>query len=289
MILQFNLNSLIRSLLPNNWSGPTVDLISVIVHLILVTLIFLIAKRFIQLNFVEKLTKKIRTKKNINYQRSKTINNIFSNLSIYILYFIYFYIVLGLLGFPVETLIAGAGIAGVAIGLGAQDLITDMINGFFIVFENQFVVGDLIEIPSESITGTVEEVGIRTTLVKAASGDLYYVPNSLITVINNKTRHNRQILIEIPYLDENNITDFEKAIQLATEEIYQEYPEIIVEQPNIVGFRPGPMQSFIYRIAFIVSKGEDYRHTSIFYGEYLKKLQIKGLKIPASVYDGASL
>lgn len=289
MFLQFNLNNFIRNLLPDSWSYVTLDIVSVIIHLILVTLIFFIVKRFIQLNFVEKLTQRINYRKKINIQRSKTINNIFSNLLLYLLYFIYFYIVLSLLGFPVGTLIAGAGIAGVAIGLGAQDLITDMINGFFILFEDQFVVGDLVEIPSENITGTVEELGIRTTIIKAASGDLFYVPNSLITIINNKTRHNKQILIEIPYLDENNINDFEQAIRSVTEEVYSEYKGVIVEAPTIVGFRPGPMQSFIYRIAYTVNKGEDYKHTSLFYREYLTKLQTKGIKIPSSIYDESSL
>ena len=79
----------------------------------------------------------------------------------YVLYFFLVYCLLSILGVPVSSLLAGAGLAGVALGLGAQGFLSDVVNGFFILLENQFEVGDAVEVGA--VTGLVSTVGIRTT------------------------------------------------------------------------------------------------------------------------------
>lgn len=285
MTLQFNLNKFIHYLLPEDWPESVIEMTVFTTRLLIIILFFMIMRRFINNIFDEDFTNKVISKTGHDPKRANTINTLTKNLSMYILYFFVIYALLTNLGFPVGSLLAGAGIAGVAIGLGAQDLITDMINGFFIIFENQFKVGDLVEIPSEEIIGSVKSVGIRTTIIEAASGDIYYIPNSLITTVNNKSRSHRQILIEIPIADETDIKLFETAIESITGDVYQQYQDIIIEEPNIVGIVRGPDLTFNYRIAFKVKVGEDYLHTSKFYRHYILDLQARNIKIPSSVYD----
>ncbi|HYG70707.1 MAG TPA: mechanosensitive ion channel domain-containing protein, partial [Actinomycetota bacterium] len=87
-------------------------------------------------------------------------------------------------------LLAGAGIAGVALGFGAQSLVKDFLSGFFILFENQFGIGDVVEIGTSSgpIAGTVEDLSLRTTSVRASDGTLHIVPNGNIQVVGNDSR-----------------------------------------------------------------------------------------------------
>ncbi|MFL2128044.1 MAG: mechanosensitive ion channel family protein [Ruoffia tabacinasalis] len=282
---QLNLEAILRNFMPEETSENIIYFGTILLRLIIITIIFLVVKYIIESFFDANPAGRISIRGKQSPQRIKTINTLLRNFSMYILYFLFIYYLLTALGFPVGTLLAGAGIAGVAIGLGAQDLINDMINGFFIIFENHFEVGDFVQIPAEEITGTIEDVGIRTTTIQAASGDKFYIPNSLITTVNNKSRSTRQVTIEIPVADETEFKTFEAEMEDITQMIYEKYNEVMRDEPSIVGFVRGVDQTFNYRIAFTVATGEDYMHTSIFYREYLFALQEQDFKIPSSVYD----
>lgn len=285
MFTPTNITQLLNNFLPEDTPENVLSLSSFIIYLLLIIILFIIAKNLLEKFFDANPAGRIDFRNKQSVQRVWTINNLLRNFTMYILYFIFAYYLLSALGFPVRTLLAGAGIAGVAIGLGAQDLINDMINGFFIIFENLFEVGDLVEITGEDIVGTIKDLGIRTTTIEAASGDTYYIPNSQITIINNKSRKIRQITIEIPVADETDFKKFEETVASITQSIAEKYDTILQGKPSIVGFVRGVDQTFNYRVAFVVSVGEDYMHTSIFYREYLYGLQENAIKIPSSVYD----
>lgn len=280
-----NISQILNNFLPKDTAEEILSLSSFIIYLLIIITFFLIAKYLLEKFFDANPAEKIDFRNKQSAQRVLTINTLLKNFTMYILYFIFVYYLLSALGFPVKTLLAGAGIAGVAIGLGAQDLINDMINGFFIIFENLFEVGDLVEVTGENIIGTVKDLGIRTTTIETGSGDTYYIPNSQVVIVNNKSRKNRLITIEIPLADESDFQSFEDTIASITQSIAEKYQSILREEPTIVGFVRGVDQTFNYRITFLVNAGEDYMHTSIFYRAYLYGLQEQDIKIPSSVYD----
>jgi small-conductance mechanosensitive channel len=94
--------------------------------------------------------------------------------------------VLGVLGINLTPLIASAGVVGVGIGLGAQSLFKDIINGIFILVENQYNVGDTVKLAS--LTGTVEDLSLRLTTLRDGDGTLYFIPNSQIATVSNLSR-----------------------------------------------------------------------------------------------------
>jgi small conductance mechanosensitive channel len=94
--------------------------------------------------------------------------------------------ILGILGIDTKSLLGAAGLIGVGIGLGAQSLFKDIINGIFILIENQFNVGDTVTLAS--LTGTVEDLTLRITTLRDANGTLYYIPNSQIATVSNLSR-----------------------------------------------------------------------------------------------------
>ncbi|MCR4436739.1 MAG: mechanosensitive ion channel family protein [Clostridiales bacterium] len=131
-----------------------------------------------------------------------------------------------------STVLAAAGIGGVALGFGAQSLIKDMLAGFFIIFENQYVVGDLITI--DNMNGTVEEMELRVTKIRNYNGDLYIIPNGEIKKVTNHTRGNKAVIVDIPVAYS---TDLGKAVDAANRVCTRVSGEFdtIVEPPEVLG------------------------------------------------------
>lgn len=94
-------------------------------------------------------------------------------------------------GVDVRTILAGAGVIGLALGFGAQTLVKDCLSGFFLILDNVLMVGDVVEIESQS--GVVERVGLRLTLVRSETGKLWYIPNGSITKVGNASRNGPRI------------------------------------------------------------------------------------------------
>lgn len=287
MILQqIALNNWINRLVRQEWDEVAIEISTFILHFAVITLLFLVAKRLIDTVFKDRMNSRIKIiSKRASVQRVKTLSTVAKNALTYVLYFIYAYALLNLFGFPIATLLASAGIAGVAFGLGAQSFVTDVISGFFMILENQMEVGDLVQIPEDDITGTVINTGIRTTTLKAANGNEYYIPNGEIRIINNMSRQAMQVMIELPLFDDMPFNTLKEVVARVTQTIETNYAEELQEVPFIVGVVRGEHQSFNYRVSFSVKNGEQYRLTSEFYELYFIALQENNIKFPDNTFD----
>jgi small-conductance mechanosensitive channel len=165
------------------------NLLTKVISLLILFVLFYIAKKLLHAA-VKKIVKPSLKFSNRDAGRQKTISRLLENVFNYILYFFLVYCILSILGLPVSSLLAGAGIAGVAIGMGAQGFLSDVINGFFILFERQLDVGDEVVLTNGPITvsGKVVSVGIRTTQLRGEDQALHFVPNRNITVVSNFSR-----------------------------------------------------------------------------------------------------
>lgn len=153
-----------------------------------IILIFLVIKTIIAIlnRVVEKNIYTKETLKKSSYGRIVTITELIKKTIKFGLYFIGFVFVLDALNINTTSLIATAGIGSVAIGIGAQALVKDFINGFLIIVENQYSIGDLII--AAGCEGVVEELDVRTTKLRAFDGQLFIIPNREISVVTNKQR-----------------------------------------------------------------------------------------------------
>jgi small conductance mechanosensitive channel len=131
----------------------------------------------------------------IRAQQLKTLSGIVYSAGVFIIIFNALLQVLPVFGINIGPLLASAGVAGLAIGFGAQTLVKDVINGFFILMENQYEVGDVIR--TGGITGTVENMTLRKTLVRDEQGALSTIPNSTINVVSNLTRDWAQVALHV--------------------------------------------------------------------------------------------
>ncbi|MFH0395684.1 mechanosensitive ion channel family protein [Streptococcus sp. A34] len=214
--------------------------------------------------------------------RQKTISRLVESMLSYLLYFILIYCILSILGLPVTSLLAGAGIAGVAIGMGAQGFLSDLVNGFFILVERQFDVGDVVKLTNGpiTITGTVVSMGIRTSQVRDADGTLHFIPNRNILVVSNQSRGDMRAQVDIP-LKFN--TDLDRVAQVIEEVNRRE----LGKNDQITGITVlGPQNTatgqFVYRINLFVANGQQSKVYHKFLGFYQDALRQAGIDLPTA-------
>lgn len=209
--------------------------LNIIGKLFKIVLIFVLIKLILALvnGIIEKA---IKNKKEVNLfannKRANTIKEILKKIIKYILYFIGIVMVLDLFNINTSSILATAGIGGIAIGFGAQSLVRDIITGFFILFEDQYAVGDYVKI--ETFEGTVEELGVRVTKLRAFSGELHIIPNGKIQVVTNKTRGAMRALVKVPIAYEENIDRVISVLEKVCVEL-GESNDNILEGPKILG------------------------------------------------------
>lgn len=168
-------------------------------------------------------------------RRRQTLETLLDNIVRYVTYFLFGIISLQTLGAHVEALLAGAGIAGIAVGFGAQSLIRDVLTGTFILFEDQYAVGDVVQI--NGFTGTVESIGLRLTKLKAWTGEVALVPNGQVQQVTNYSKHNSIAIVDVPVIYG---TDIDMALNIMTGVMMQ----LKRENEDIVGdIQPVGIQS----------------------------------------------
>jgi small-conductance mechanosensitive channel len=136
-----------------------------------------------------------RASQAVRSQQIQTLAGVINSVGVFIVVFVAVLMVLEQLGLNLAPLLASAGIAGLAIGFGAQTLVKDVINGFFILLENQYDVGDVIRIAG--VKGTVEAMSMRSTTLRDDDGTIHIVPNSEIHIVSNTTRDWSQFAMRV--------------------------------------------------------------------------------------------
>ncbi len=129
-------------------------------------------------------------------QRAATVGDVLANLVRAVVWTVAALIILDEFGINLAPLLAGAGIAGVAIGFGAQSLVKDMFSGVFILLEDQYGVGDLITI-TDKVSGTVEDLSVRTTRLRSADGTVWFVPNGEIRQVGNVSKDWSRAVVDL--------------------------------------------------------------------------------------------
>lgn len=151
-----------------------------------------------------------------NEKRSETLHKLVKSAVRYTVYFIAFFQILATVGVNTTSIVASAGIASVAIGFGAQNLVKDIISGFFIILEGQFDVGDNVKIYNQAAfiaEGSVLSLGLRSTKIRSKGGEIYFIPNGTINQVINYSLTYNLAICEFPINIEKTIEDLENEVQ----------------------------------------------------------------------------
>src|SRR3954467_9675871 len=165
-------------------------------------------------------------------QRIEALASVLRSLTTFVIYAVAAFMILGEVGIELGPLIAGAGIIGVALGFGSQSLVRDFLSGVFILVEDQFGVGDIVDLGEAS--GVVDAVSLRTTRLRAVDGTLWHVPNGEIRRVGNKSQHWSRALIDLDVAYDTEIEHAEAVIASVAHEIAAEDSDVI-EEPEVWG------------------------------------------------------
>ncbi|MFM1796062.1 MAG: hypothetical protein RLZZ340_739 [Actinomycetota bacterium] len=170
-------------------------------------------------------------------QRARTLASVMSNLITWSLVLFAAGSVLGELGVAVGALVASAGILGAALGFGAQSLVRDLISGLFIIFEDQFGVGDSVDLGEA--TGVIENVGLRVTQVRDVNGVLWYVRNGEIIRVGNHSQGWARVVLDIPFSYNVKIDKAQATILEAATELYKDnsFAKRMLSKPEVWGIQ----------------------------------------------------
>jgi small conductance mechanosensitive channel len=160
-------------------------------------------------------------------QKGRTLVPLLQSVCQYVLYFGSVLTMLGVLGVDTRPILAGAGILGLAVGLGAQNLVTDVVSGFFILFENQYLVGDMVKIGEA--TGTVEEVGIRVTEIRDEYGKLHIIPNGQIKGVVSYSKGYVNAVVDVKLPAGRSLDGVFRAMADAGRRLRMRRPEVLAD------------------------------------------------------------
>lgn len=254
-----------------DWNKIGQNLLSIIWQLAITTLIF-----YLLSHFGHKLINNYLAKRNtLKNKRSKTIAALINSIFQYTLIFFYLFGVLSILGVPVGTLLASAGIFSLALGMGAQGFVSDLVNGFFILSEDQFDVGDLVQIGTN--VGTVVQLGLRTTRLKGSDGSIIYIPNRNITIVQNLAHGGVALDINLDLSTKNDIDKVTSLIKECNRNIQPE-KKTIVQGPVIIGVTEQTGTKFVYCVHFQVKPGKNSAVRNLYLTKYIETLRENGIE-----------
>ena len=262
-----------------NWDAIVATLIEKSLSILFLIFLFFIIQRIVKY-LIDRTYANYSKKQHFSESRLKTLHTLIINAFQYTLFFFFIYSLLTIVGVPVGSLLAGAGIAGVAIGLGAQGFMNDLITGFFIILEQQMDVGDYIRLLALNIEGTVTSVGLRTTQIKAVDGTVHFIPNRNITTISNLSRANMQVLIDVRINPEEGYEKICEVITEVNETLKEKYIESIQTGPDIFGMVDLGNGNFAVRTTMYVLNGKQFAVKEEFLAQYIKALTEAGFTIP---------
>lgn len=209
------------------WNFVISASIKILIILLVSYIVTFIGKRIITRIF----TLKVKTL-NQNERRQKTIVKLLHSTLSYLVYFSAIIAILSSVNINIGGLLAGAGIAGLAIGFGAQSLVKDIITGFFIILEDQFGVGDYIRL--NQAEGTVIEIGLRTTKIVGTTGEQYIIPNGQITDVINYSVNNSKAIIDMQVAIDADIEKVERIVKEYLKTLPPKHEEL-VDVPTFLG------------------------------------------------------
>lgn len=210
--------------------------------------------------------------------RMPTLQGLVNSVIFYVVSFIAIVMVLSRMGVNIASILAAAGVLGIAVGFGAQTLVKDVITGFFIIFENQFSVGEYVRV--NTMEGMVEEIGLRITKIKCFDGSLFIIPNGSITEVVNYCRDNIRVLVDVNISYDSPVEKAQAALTAALELYYAGHSEILTVKPTVLGVQALEESAVTLRIigfTLPMKQWEVERDIRLLAKETLNK---EGIKIP---------
>ena len=262
------------------------NLLRVIVILLLAWLLMQVSRKLIRMfrNYMN-----TRTDSAEETRRIETLARVFRYISTVVISLVAGMLALSELGISIAPILGAAGVVGLAVGFGAQSLIKDYFNGFFMLLENQIRQGDVVEICGK--TGTVEDITLRYVCLRDNEGSVHYVPNGQITAVTNKSRDYAFALVDVGIAYRENLDDVIAVMREVGSALRADAAvgPIILDDIEIQGIQDFADSAVILRCRFKTIALEQWNVRRAFLGKLKQAFDAHGIEIPyphLTVYAG---
>jgi small conductance mechanosensitive channel len=211
-------------------------------------------------------------------QRMDALSGVLRSVISFVIGVIAGFMILGEVGIDLRPLLAGAGILGLAIGFGAQSLVKDFLSGVFILVEDQFGVGDIVQIDADA-SGTVELVSLRTTRLRAVDGTVWHVPNGQIAKVGNKSQLWSRSLLDVEVAYDTDIDHAKQVIQETADTVWKEQDSVL-EQPDLWGVEALGANGVTIRLVVKTTPAEQWRISRLLRERINSAFDEAGIEIP---------
>ena len=213
-------------------------------------------------------------------QRLETIARTFSTVTALVILAISIVMGLAVWGVPIAPIVASLSVVGIAIGFGAQDFVKDVIAGLFVLIEDQYAIGDVVELAG--VSGTVVEIRLRTTVLRGLDGSVYHIPNGAVRVATNLTYEYSSVVIDVAVAYEESL---DRAIAVITDEaaLLADDPDWgprLIEQPTVLGVDELADSGVIVRVVMTTDPDERWTVKREFLRRIKNRLDAEGIEIP---------
>ena len=217
-------------------------------------------------------------------RRTATVVGIIATTALVVAWFVFLLVLLDAFGVSIAPLIASAGIIGVALGFGAQTLVKDTISGMFIFLEAQYDVGDIVDLTTDTdtVSGTIERLNLRTTSVRQYDGSLSIIPNGTIQITNNRTRGWGRAVVDIRLALTVDADDVRKVIEALFDEIVDEPPlvEWLRDRPEVLGITQMTDVAQVLRISAETTPSHRVDTERFLREKIVARIADEGIKVP---------
>ena len=213
-------------------------------------------------------------------QRTRTLGSVLNNFAGWTIGIIVVLMVLSEAGLSITPLIASAGIIGAALGFGAQSLVKDMLNGMFMVFEDQLGVGDVVNVGE--VSGVVERLGVRVTEIRDVNGTLWFVRNGEINRVGNYSQDWARVILDIPVPYYSDVSKVQERL-LDTARAFRMRPEWkrkVLEDPEVWGIESISAEALVVRLVLKVRGGEQWAAKRALHADIKNTLDKEGIDLP---------
>jgi len=215
-------------------------------------------------------------------QRAETIGAVLRSIITILIWSIAVLTVLEILGINLAPLLAGAGIAGIALGFGAQSLVKDFLSGMFMLMEDQYGVGDVID--TGVATGTVEGVSLRTTRLRDVDGVVWHVPNGAITRVGNKSQQWSRAVVDVPVAFEADTGAATDVIHSVAQAVWRdpEFAAVILAEPSVLGVESLAPGRVVIRVVVRTQPQQQWRVEREMRTRIKSALDAAGIALPSA-------
>jgi small conductance mechanosensitive channel len=221
-------------------------------------------------------------------QRAQTMGSLLKSIVSGVVVAVAATMMLSELGVDIAPIVASAGIIGVALGFGSQTLVKDFLSGIFMIFEDQYGVGDVVDLGEAS--GTVEAVGLRITRLRDVNGVVWYVRNGEILRVGNKSQGFAQVVIDMPVAHDTDLERARTAMQEVADEMYAEaeWGAVLLAEPESLGVEQITAEGVFLRLVVRSMNADQWRVGRELRMRLKERFVAEGIRTPLPLLTGAS-